>query len=110
LVAFERSRDGIECAVDIQRRLARHRREHGFAVGVRIGLHAASATRERRNYIGGGVHVAARVGAAAAKEEILVTRTVVDGAGPMRFALTDPRPLTLKGVREPVEVQAVEWR
>jgi class 3 adenylate cyclase len=109
-VAFERARDGIECAVDIQRRLARHRREHGFAVGVRIGLHAASATRERRNYIGGGVHVAARVGAAAAKEEILVTRSVVDGAGPMRFALTDPRPLTLKGVREPVEVQAVEWR
>ena len=109
-VAFERARDGIECAVDIQRRLARHRREHGFALGVRIGLHAAEATRERRNYIGGGVHVAARVGAAAAKEEILVTRAVVDGAGPMRFALTDPRPVTLKGVREPVEVQAVEWR
>jgi class 3 adenylate cyclase len=77
---------------------------------VRIGLHTAPATRERRNYIGGGVHVAARVGGAAASEEILVTRPVADGAGPMRFALTAPRTVTLKGVREPVEVQAIEWR
>ena len=47
-VAFERASDGIECAVDIQRRLARHRREHGFAPRVRIGLHTAEATREGR--------------------------------------------------------------
>ena len=109
-VAFERPRDGIECAVDIQRRLARHRREHGFALGVRIGLHTAEAARERRNYIGGGVHVAARVGASAATEEILVTSAVVDGAGPIRFGLSDPRRVALKGVREPIEVRAVEWR
>ncbi len=109
-VAFERPDDGIECAVDIQRRLARHRREHGFAPWVRIGLHAADATREGRNFSGGGVHVAARVGAAAAKEEVLVTRSVVERAGATRFPLSDPRPITLKGVREPVEVQVVDWR
>ena len=57
----------IECAVDIQRRLARHRREHGFAPWVRIGLHTAEATREGSDYQGRGVHVAARVGAAAGK-------------------------------------------
>ena len=108
-VAFERAADGIECAVDIQRRLVRHRREHGFAVGVRIGLHAAprrasvATTRP-------GVHVAARVGAAAAKDEILVTQAVLDGAGSIRFGLSEPRELTLKGVREPVEVRAVDWR
>jgi class 3 adenylate cyclase len=56
------------------------------------------------------VHVAARVGAAAAKEEILVTRDVVSSAGPIRFGLSEPRSIALKGVREPVEVLAVEWR
>ena len=66
--------------------------------------------RERRNYIGGGVHVAARVGAAAAKEEILATNAVIADAGSIRFGLSDPRALTLKGVRDPVEVQAIEWR
>ncbi len=109
-VAFERPGDGIECAVDIQRRLARHRREHGFAPWIRIGLHSAEGTREGRNFSGRGVHVAARVGAAAAKEEILVTRTVLKDAGSTRFRLSEPRSLKLKGVREPVEVQAIDWR
>jgi class 3 adenylate cyclase len=109
-VAFERPGDGIECAVDIQRRLARHRREHGFAPWIRIGLHCAEATREGRNFSGRSVHVAARVGAAAVKEEILVTRTVLDSAGSTRFRLSEPRSLKLKGVREPVEVQAIDWR
>ena len=109
-VAFERAADGIACAVDIQRRLARHRREHGFAPFVRIGLHTAEATRRGRNYAGGGVHVAARIGAAATKDEILVSQTVRHAAGPARFGLSEPRSISLKGVREPVEVRAVDWR
>jgi len=109
-VAFERAGDGIECAVDIQRRLMRHRREHGFALGVRIGLHAAEATREGGNFTGRGVHIAARVGAFAAKEEILVTPEVLSEAGSTRFSLSEPRIVTLKGVHEPVEVRSVEWR
>jgi class 3 adenylate cyclase len=108
--AFERAGDGIECAVDIQRRLMRHRREHGFALWVRIGLHATEATRQGGNFTGRGVHIAARVGAAAVKEEILVTRDVVDGAGHVPFALSEPRSVVLKGVREPIEVRAVDWR
>lgn len=109
-VAFERAGDGIECAVDIQRRLVRHRRDHGFAPSVRIGLHTAVATPRGRNYSGGGVHVAARVGAAAGKDEILASAEVVREAGRIRFGLSEPWSVTLKGVREPVEVHTVEWR
>ena len=108
--AFERAGDGIECAVDIQRRLARHRREHGFAPWVRIGLHTAEATRTGRNFSGRGVHVAARVGAAADREEILLTNAALEAAGGPRFPLGPPRSLKLKGVAEPVEVVAVNWR
>ncbi|TME79992.1 MAG: hypothetical protein E6I45_11890, partial [Chloroflexi bacterium] len=109
-VAFDRASDAIECAVDIQRRLARHRREHGFAPGVRIGLHTAGATRQGRDYGGHGVHVAARIGAAAVGEEILASSAVLDQAGQTRFRLSESRALTLKGVREPVEVRTVDWR
>jgi class 3 adenylate cyclase len=109
-VAFGRAGDGIECAVEIQRRLSRHRREHGFAPLVRIGLHTAEGTRQGRDYTGRGVHVAARVGAAAGSEEILVTSAVLGEGGSTRFGLSEPRSLTLKGVREPIEVQAVDWR
>jgi class 3 adenylate cyclase len=73
-VAFERASDALECAVDIQRRLARHRREHGFAPTIRIGIHTADATREGSNYHGHGVHVAARIGAAASAGEILISQ------------------------------------
>ena len=109
-VAFERAGDGVDCAVDIQRRLARHRREHGFAPWVRIGLHAAEATKQGGDYSGRGVHVAARVGGAAEREEILVSEAVLASMGPTRFPMSEPRSLSLKGVKEPIEVRAIEWR
>jgi class 3 adenylate cyclase len=109
-VAFDASTDALDCAVDIQRRLVRHRREHGFAPWVRIGIHRADATRRGRDYGGRGVHIAARVGAAAAREEILATGPALDGASATRYRFGEPRELTLKGVHEPVEVRAVEWR
>jgi class 3 adenylate cyclase len=109
-VAFERAGDALECAVDIQRRLARHRREHGFAPLVRVGLHTTEATREGRDYRGRGVHVAARIGAAAAGQEILVSSAAMTEIGTPRFASSEPRQLTLKGVDEPVEARSVDWR
>ena len=109
-VAFARSADAIEAAVDIQRRLLRHRQEHGFAPSVRIGLYAAEATRKGRNYTGQGVHVAARVGAAAGKDEILVSDGVLHEAGAIRFRQSEPRSVSLKGVTDPVEVVSIEWR
>jgi class 3 adenylate cyclase len=109
-VAFERAGDAIECAVDIQKRLARHRREHGFAPKVRIGLHTAEATRKGRDYTGGGVHVAARIGAAAGGEEVLASTATLDDITPNRFGASEPREITLKGVDAPVEVRTIDWR
>jgi class 3 adenylate cyclase len=109
-VAFERAGDGVECAIDIQRRLWRHRKDHGFAPRVRIGLHTAEATREGGSYLGRGVHVAARIGAAAAGDEILASGPVTEGSGASGHQLSEPRSLMLKGVGEPVDVRAIDWR
>ena len=109
-VAFESADDGLDCAVDIQRRLARHRREHGFAPTVRIGLHTTEASRHGRDYQGRGVHVAARIGAAATGGEILVSSAALGAMQSVRFGLSDPRQLTLKGVDETVEVRSVNWQ
>lgn len=109
-MAFERPVDALECAVDIQRRLARHRREHGFAPPVRVGLHTTEASRQGGDYHGRGVHVAARIGAAAMGREILVSSATLETIGSSRFALSEARRVTLKGVNEPVEVRTVDWR
>jgi len=108
-VAFERAGDALECAVDIQRRLGRHRREHGFAPTIRIGIHTAEATREGANYHGHGVHVAARIGAAASAGEILISQAALEAIPSIRFGLGEPRLATLKGVDAPVELRGVNW-
>jgi class 3 adenylate cyclase len=109
-VAFDRASDGLDCAVDIQRRLARHRHEHGFAPRVRLGIHTTEASRQGGDYRGRGVHVAARICAAAGSDEILVSGVSLDKMPATRFGLSDPRELVLKGVDEPVEVRSVNWR
>jgi class 3 adenylate cyclase len=107
-VAFDDAGSAIACAREIQRRLAQHRREHGFAPQVRIGVHAAEASRAGETYTGMGVHVAARIGALAGGGEILASASTVEGLEGLE--LDDRRPASLKGVSEPVEVLSVRWR
>jgi class 3 adenylate cyclase len=109
VVAFDDAGRAIQCAIAIQRRLADHRRAHGFAPAVRIGVHLAEATRRGLDYAGVGVHEAARVGALAGDGEILVTRAALD-ASAGDVATGAPRTVELKGIADPVEVLPVAWR
>jgi class 3 adenylate cyclase len=107
-IAFRDAKSAIGCAVEIQRRLMEHRREHGFAPHVRIGLHATAATRNRDDYSGLGVHAAARIAALAGPGEILTSaETVGELAG---VETSDPRTVQLKGIADPVDVVAIDWR
>ena len=72
--SFADAAAAASCAVAIQRRLTVHRRKHGFAPQVRIGLHSTEATMIADDYAGLGVHEAARVGAIAEGGEILRDR------------------------------------
>lgn len=97
------------CAVAIQRLLTEHRRRHGFAPQVRIGLHAAEATVMVDDYAGMGVHQAARVGALAEAGEIVVTCETVEGE-PLPYAVSNERTVSLKGIARPVRVVSIDWR
>lgn len=108
-VAFDDVVSAIECATSIQRMLVQHRRTHGFALQVRIGLHAADSTRRGSEYKGRGVHEAARIAAAAEGGQILVSRATI-GEQNIRFDLSEPQEVTLKGITHPVEVLSVDWR
>jgi class 3 adenylate cyclase len=108
-VAFDEPGAAIRCAVAIQSKLAEHRRMHGFAPQVRVGVHATSATKAGGAYRGKGVHEAARIGSAAEAGEILASRSTLEAiAG--RFAASPPRTVQLKGISQPVEVVAIDWR
>ena len=107
-VAFESARQGIDCAIAIQKTLADHRRAAGFAPSVRIGLHVAEANRHGDDYSGKGVHVAARVAALGGAGEIIASAETLEEAG--HVASTDRREATLKGVASPVQVATVVWQ
>lgn len=106
--AFDRPKEAIGAAVAIQRALA----DEVVAPDVRIGVHTGGAFHtegEASDYGGQGVHMAARIGAAAGAGEILVSRDSVDGSGGA-FTFTEPREIGVKGFSAPVVVTTVRWR
>jgi len=107
-LAFGDPDRAIEAMVALQRRLGAHREREGFAPTVRIGVHLAEADRSGSDYVGLGVSVAARIGAAAGASEILVSRATID-ATRRSFTTAGPRALTPKGLTTPIEALTVRW-
>ena len=107
-VAFADAVSALTCASRIQRKLAEHRREHGFAPQVRIGVHATEATLVDDDYRGAGVHAAARIGALAQGGEILVSAETIEGVDGVTVG--DVREVSFKGLAKPVDVVPVLWR
>ncbi len=105
-VGFDSPDEALACAVAIERKLAEHRKSAGFAPQVRIGVHAAGATQVGRNFTGKGVHEAARIAALAGGGEILASRAT---AADSRFAVSEPREVSVKGISEPIEIVTVDW-
>jgi class 3 adenylate cyclase len=106
--AFDNPRAAIEAAVAIQRALD----AEIVAPDVRIGAHTGGAfhtSASAKDYGGQGVHVAARIGAAARAGEILVSSETLDGVS-TAFRASEPRPTTLPGIEQPVEVVTIDWR
>ena len=106
-VAFADAASAVACAIEIQRRLGEHRRAHGFAPHVRMGLHASEAAQAADSYAGLGVHAAARIAGLAGSGEILASEDTLAGLDGVRTS--DHRAVTLKGIAEPVDVVAVDW-
>jgi class 3 adenylate cyclase len=106
--AFDNPKAAVEAAVAIQRALD----AEVVAPDVRIGLHTGGAFHtgvDTSDYGGEGVHVAARIGAAARAAEILASRETLDGVG-AAFRLSEPRAEALQGFEQPIEVVSVDWR
>jgi class 3 adenylate cyclase len=88
------------------------RRDHSSSqvLRVRIGLHTGEVIREREDFFGHTVILAARIGAKANGTEILVS-AVLRGlvAGSHEFQFGEARDEQLKGLREPQRVYEVRW-
>lgn len=103
-VAFEDAKRAIDCGIAIQKSLADHRKAHGFAPQVRIGLHRDEATRSGRDYMGKGVNRTARIAAAAGAGEILASEDTVGAK------TGTARSVKLKGITEAARLVSIDWQ
>jgi class 3 adenylate cyclase len=105
-VIFDAANDAIDCAITIQRRLASHRRLHGYAPQVRIGIHAGEVQLENSSVRGAAVHRAARLCAAARGNSIVASREALEASGRAVGTLHE---FALKGIKEKVAAGEIAW-
>jgi eukaryotic-like serine/threonine-protein kinase len=110
MIAYPSARDALECAVEMQRKLASGDGALDEALRVRIGLHTGEAIREGDDFYGWSVTLAARLGDQAHGGEILassVVRDLVGNAADVPFE--DAGELQLKGIRGRQRAYRVRW-
>lgn len=108
LATFTDVQTALDCAVGIQRALARHRRSAGYAPMVRIGVSAGHITREVDGLSGVEIHKTARIAAAGGADEIVVNASLADDVV-SRYAFGAVRAISAKGIDEEVAVVSIEW-
>jgi class 3 adenylate cyclase len=102
LAVFGAAHEAIACAS------ACHAAADGVALTLHVGVHAGDVIREQGNVFGGAVNIAARVAAASAAGETLVSGTVRDLARTSAGVTFEDRgEQALKGIDDPVRVFAV---
>jgi class 3 adenylate cyclase len=112
MLAFQSSRMGLGCAIEIQRALELYAIRHPeHAPRVRVGVHSGFAIHEDADFFGLNVILAARIADRARGGEILVSqqlREFVHADDEVNFL--EGQELTLKGLAGRHMVYPVMWR
>src|SRR5262245_4420611 len=107
-VAFTGAKQAVQCALQIQRALAGHDWPAGAPVRGRIGIHTGNSVPAEGGYTGLAVHRAARICAAAAGGQVLVsqaTQTIIeDEEEEPGFTLCEVGERALKDMDRPVRL------
>jgi class 3 adenylate cyclase len=111
LLAFGSARQGLLCAVAIQRAFSEHgKRNPGEPIRVRIGVHTGEALRDADKFFGRTVILAARIAAEARGGEILtsaIVRELTASTGDLHFGAE--REAHLKGISAPQRLVLLDW-
>jgi class 3 adenylate cyclase len=111
MIAFAGARRALQCAIDLQRAIAKHNRAAPEPVRVRIGLHTGDAIREGEDFFGKHVNLAARIAGEAKGGEILASSLLAELAGSAgQFAFGEARTVALKGLAGEHSVIPVAWQ
>jgi class 3 adenylate cyclase len=111
MVVFPGARRALRFAIAVQRRLWEHCRQHpDRALRVRLGLHAGEAVRDKADFFGKTVVLAARIAGEAQGSEILVSsliKALTESTG--EFCFEGGREVVLKGLAGRHSLYGVRW-
>ena len=110
MASFSSATKALECAIAMQRAFAEHNQSAEQPVLVRVGLNAGEPIAEEEDLHGTAVIEAARITAAAAGGEILVSNVVKELAKGKNFLFADRGETSLRGFEDPVRLFEVRWR
>lgn len=100
LVEFTSAGDAVNCALQVQQRLADE-----ASMNVRIGIHLGDITHEDEDIYGDGVNVAVRLGALSEPGAVTISDAVYGALdGTLKPSFDDAGERTLKNIRRPVRV------
>ncbi len=110
MASFPSASGALECAIAIQRALARSSEDDPDApIHVRIGLNAGEPVREEEDLFGTAVQLARRICDQAEAGQVLasnVVRELVAGKG---FLFSDRGESALHGFEDPIRLYEVRW-
>ena len=109
LVSFETAQSALECAAELQGRLADAVSELPVELRVRIGINAGEPIREGGELHGAAVKAAEAIAAQAEGGQVLVANVVRELAAGKSFAFTSCGDSTLPGLEEPVRLWELHW-
>ncbi len=111
MVAFVSARRAVDCAVAIQRAVARAGRVRGrTGLQVRIGLNTGEVIADRGDLFGSAVNAAQRIQASAEPGAIWISGTTRALLGSVPdLTIEDRGEHTLKGFEEPWQLYEVVW-
>jgi class 3 adenylate cyclase len=111
MIVFRSARRALQCAMNVQVALAAYNaRNSDLPLKVRMGLHTGEAIKEKDDFFGKNVVLAARIGAQAHGGEILISRLLkelTESAGDMQFGQV--RAVSLKGLSGTYELFPLLW-
>ncbi|MEZ4494208.1 MAG: protein kinase [Dehalococcoidia bacterium] len=111
MVAFQSARDGLRCAIALQRAFTARNDSADQPIEARIGLHTGEAVRDHGDFFGKHVNLAARIGASAGGGEIVVSSLLAQLVEPSgEFALKAREARSFKGLEGEHLTYGVGWR
>jgi adenylate cyclase len=111
MASFVSADAAVECAVDIQKELARYSLENpDRPIRVRIGLNAGIVLPEEDRLFGAALNAAVRICGRAGADEIFLSESVVAMASAGAAAARPLGSFPLKGFADPVWIYELRWR